>query len=697
MAVVIDKTSTHYLFGINKELLDLGAMEMDNALKHLLINVLNCDNTVSFTNGKGITRKFSINHTEGTLEGRGIKGFFAPYISENVQAEVLEDGCIHILESPPIVRRQLERFDIQPERLDKTLSVLTSMSGLSKGNEKWFSMYHHALDFIDDPNDDQLLCLPFLRDLDIYNYQVRTAQAVVKRFRGRVLLCDEVGLGKTVEAGMAMMEYVIRGLVKRILILVPPSLVEQWSTEMKRKFNQDFIQYDDPAFKEMGDSAWTHYPKIIASLSTAKRQNNRDAILRESYDMIIVDEAHHLKNQKTVAWDFVNRIKKKYILLLTATPVQNKLEELYNLITLLKPGQLKTYSYFKHNFVKDKEGLEAKNVDKLRMLLSQVMIRNKRSDVDIKFTKRKAITTYVSLPPEEQKLHDDLSGFIRKNYLDNDTQLTRFVLKTLQEEMGSSFHALVPTLGKVANADNISESERRVLQHYLSDADALTGQFYEGNAKALQLLKILTEFQDKMLIFTKYKATQRYLVEFLKNQGFLVAEFSGSMRRIEKEEQIAYFKDKAQLLVSTESGGEGRNLQFCNGMVNFDLPWNPMAIEQRIGRIHRIGQNRDVFVYNLAARNTIEYYILDLLDKKINMFELVVGEMDMILGDIEDEEDFSDIMMNAWVRAQDELAMINEMERIGNKLMDNKRQYLKVKQLDNTLFEDSLKTDTRSV
>ena len=685
------ETVAPFIFTLNKDLLDLNAIEMDSVLKHIIFDILKCDDTIHFTNDKGISRKFKVNRGEGLLEGRGIKGFFSPYDAQHLYAVATTDGNIRVSGNPPVTADTLLSLGIHPQHIDKTRQVLSSMLGLQTTNEKWFSLYHEAVSLLNDPEDNQLLCLPFLRGLDIYNYQVRTALAVFKRFKGRVLLCDEVGLGKTVEAGMAMTEYIIRGMVRRILILVPPSLVEQWSTEMKYKFNQNFIKYDDPAFKSMGDEAWLHYPKVIASIHTAKRQGNRVAILKESYDLIIVDEAHHLKNQKTIAWDFVNKIKKKYIMLLTATPVQNKLEDLYSLITLLKPGQLKTYNYFKQNFVRDREGMEAKNVDQLRPLLTQVMIRNKRSDVDIRFTKRKAMTTYVSLSAPEQELHDQLSAYIRRNYRNKESQLTRFTLKNLQELMGSSFHALVPTLDKLARNENLAETDRRIFMKYQREAERIVGEYQYENPKALQLLKILSEFNDKLIVFTKYRTTQTFLSNFLRDKGLSVAEFNGSMQRKQKEEQIALFRDKAQILVSTESGGEGRNMQFCNGLVNYDLPWNPMAIEQRIGRIHRIGQTRDVFVFNLAAKNTIEYYILDILDKKINMFEMVVGEMDMILGDIHDEEDFSDIVMDAWANTQDEESIKEKMNQIGDRLVENKKQYLKVKELDDSLFGDSMK------
>ncbi|MGH4050371.1 MAG: DEAD/DEAH box helicase [Clostridium sp.] len=565
---------------------------------------------------------------------------------------------------------------------------------MTKGDEKWFQLYDRAQDFTYKVNDDKLLCLPYVRDLELFEYQIKTVKAAINRFKGRVLFCDEVGLGKTVEAGMTMMEYITRGLARKILIIVPPSLVEQWYTEMKRKFNLDFIKAYDPEFKNMGDVAWGYYDKVIVSIATAKRQNHSSIIAKIHYDLVIVDEAHHLKNRTTTAWKFVNTLQKKYIFLLTATPVQNKLEELYNLITLLKPGQLKTYTYFKNNFIGDKEGIQAKNVDRLRSLLSGVMIRNKRSDVDIKFTKRTAITYSVNLLKEEIKLYDDISMFIREKYISkNNSVLTRFTLKNLQEQMGSSIYAAIPTLKRYAEDERLTSDEKSIVSEFSNRAENLIINESYSNAKIKQMHNIIKEVNDKVLIFTKYKVTQKFIVEYLQNEGYLVAEFHGGLKRKEKEEQVAYFKEKAQIFVCTEAGGEGRNLQFCNVMINYDLPWNPMAIEQRIGRIHRVGQTRDVYVYNLAAQNTVEHYILELLDKKINMFELVIGEVDMILGDIEEETEFSQIIMDTWVNAETMKDMDEQIDKLGEKLLENKKKYIKMQELDEGLFGNSFNSD----
>lgn len=676
-----------YLIRLNKELLELGALVADPALAEILGD----KDTVDFINSKNEVRTFTLNREEGLIQGRGIKGFFKPYSSEYVFADPVPGG-IRISEFETDSSKCLDQFFMESAVVERTGLVLESMHRLKTGDPKWFELYHHAEDFAAGSKEDELISLAHVRDLQMFQYQIKTVKAVLRRFRGRVLLCDEVGLGKTVEAGIAMMEYLMRGLVKKILILVPPSLVDQWYYEMKRKFNQDFIRADDPEFKQKGEEAWEQYSKVIASISAAKRKNTAEIISNIQYDLVIVDEAHHLKNRKTAAWQFVNSLRKKYIFLLTATPVQNNLEEIYNLITLLKPGQLKTYSYFKKNFVGDREGLEAKNVSKLRELLSGVMVRNKRSDVDIRFTRRSASTYTIHLLPQEQKLYDEISAFIRKRYLEDSPGLTRFVLKSLQEEMGSSFQALTGTLKKLTENEKLDACDRAAMKEFMNTAGYIVTDNQVPGPKMMQLLKLVNDFGDKMLIFTKYKATQEYITSFLMNHGFKVAQFHGGLRRKEKEEQVQYFREKAMILVSTESGGEGRNLQFCNGMVNYDLPWNPMAIEQRIGRIHRVGQTRDVSVYNLAAANTVEHYILDILDRKINMFELVVGEVDMILGDIEEEADFSDLIMDAWVRSSDHQSMEKQMEGIGQKLMENKMQYLKVKDLDEKLFADSFET-----
>ncbi|GGJ97046.1 putative ATP-dependent helicase YqhH [Lentibacillus kapialis] len=669
-----------YLFKIDKELLDLQAMEMDDALCTFFQQMNIAEDKFEMENDYGVKRKFSINWDEQLLQGRGIKGFFASYNSAYLWISLTADHRIMVSAQEDIAT--IDELHNQ----NHAQTVLQNLAHFNNHDNAWFQLYKSAEKFQLNPNDNQLLCLPYLREMETFDYQIKTVKSVLSRFKGRVMFSDEVGLGKTVEAGMAMLEYIMRGLARKILILVPPSLVQQWEQEMKRKFNQDFIRADDPAFKKMGDAAWGHYQKVIASIDTAKRKNHRSPISQEYYDLVIVDEAHHIKNRRTQKWQFVNAINKKYIFLLTATPVQNHLEELYNLITLLKPGQLNTYSYFRKHFVEGKEGIEAKNVDKLKSLLADVMIRNKRSNVDVTFTNRTAYTRTVTVSQPERTLYDNLSTFISNNYERQGNILNRFRLKNMQEQIGSNINTIIPSLEGLATNEKLSAFDRKAMQRFLDEARSIASDNTAGHKKAKEVASILQEFDGKMIVFTKFSATQQYLSNFLKNCGFKVAEFHGSLRRKEKEEQVTYFREEADVLVSTEVGGEGRNLQFCNGMINYDLPWNPMAIEQRIGRIHRIGQERDVFVYNLVAEETIEYYILDLLDRKINMFELVVGEVDAILGDMEEKEDFSEMIMKAWVEAEDTGDVEAELNEIGETMLQNKQKLIKRRNLDDTLF-----------
>jgi hypothetical protein len=189
-----------------------------------------------------------------------------------------------------------------------------------------FFLAREVSDLAKKPGFDQLLSFQVAQGVTVYPHQVNTVKTVIRQMRGRALLCDEVGLGKTVEAGLITMEYLVRGLVKRILILTPPSLVHQWQEEMSQKFNQDFVTSDSDEFEAAGDGAWSRFPHIIASINLAKRAERLKQVTGTRFDLVIVDEAHRLRRRNTAAWKLVNALDKKYILLLTATPVQNDLD-----------------------------------------------------------------------------------------------------------------------------------------------------------------------------------------------------------------------------------------------------------------------------------------------------------------------------------------------------------------------------------
>jgi SNF2 family DNA or RNA helicase len=535
---------------------------------------------------------------------------------------------------------------------------------------------------------DNLICLPQVRDMELLEHQIRTAKTVLQRFRGKALLCDEVGLGKTIEAGLIFAELRLRGLVRSALVLVPPSLIEQWQGEMRRKFSLDLISHDDPAFREHGSAAWNDFDLIIASLHTAKREPHRSAIAARQWDLVIIDEAHHLRNRNTLAWQLASELQKQYSLLLTATPVQNNLEELFNLVTLLEPGLLRTAKQFSREFVDRRDKMTPRNLDELHRLLAEVMVRNRRSTVGLQFTRRWARTERVPPTSAERQLYDAVAGFVRRHLHAGKTRspITRMALLALQMALASSSHAAAGTLERLAETPKLDRAEQDSLVELAAQARA-----HDENSRIDRLLRLLEEYPDKMVIFTQFRATQELLQQRLEAAGHSVAVFHGGLSRLGKESAIQSFRGLARLLIATEAGSEGRNLQFAHAVCNFDLPWNPMRIEQRIGRLSRIGQTQDIHVYNLVAAGTVEEAVLHLLEAKLNLFELVIGEVDMILGNLDEDREFEDVVADLWAESADLTDFRGRMEQLGERLLAAKQAYFEQRSHDDRIFGDQFR------
>lgn len=492
-----------------------------------------------------------------------------------------------------------------------------------------------------------------------YPHQIKTAQRVINEMRGQAILADEVGLGKTIEAGLILKEYILRGLVRKALILTPANLVWQWYSELYEKFN--II-----AGIQRTKWDWTYCDILIASIDTAKREEHAKIIHEIQYDMLIVDEAHKLKNNTTASFKLVDGIQKKFCLMLTATPVQNDLKELYNLISLLKPGQLGSYRSFKARFVQDKR--TPKNPEELRKLLSQVLIRNKRGAGTVQFTKRIVHPIVVKLSPVEQDLYDRVSAYIKETGRRLGTAGKLILpLITLQREVCSSFFAAGLTLQKMLEEQLPNPSP------VLVDLLERTAQIRQ-NSKCDILEQLMPTFKDKVIIFTEYRATQDYIRYRLERAGYKTVGFDGRLSRGKKEWIKQQFFKHAQVMVSTESGGEGLNFQFCNTIINFDLPWNPMRLEQRIGRVHRLGQTRDVHIYNLVTENTIEEHIMYLLHKKINLFQEIIGELDAILIHLKLEKSFESELMRIFLEHDAKDAIQKELDKFGDRIRQGKEQ-----------------------
>jgi SNF2 family DNA or RNA helicase len=580
---------------------------------------------------------------------------------------------------------------------------------------------------------DELLCLNGVQNVEHFPHQIETVRKVLRYFRGRVLLADEVGLGKTIEACLLLREFLLRGLARRVLILVPTPLVSQWREELQSKFGLEFAVPGSAAVRNHPEY-WQQNDLVLTSMSLAKSRSNFSAVTTPAWDLVIVDEAHHCKNRETLSWKLVDRLKRRHLFLLTATPVQNNLVELYNLLTLLEPGYLKTEKQFKKEYVRRGNPFDPRNRERLRSLLGEVMVRNTRSLVNIGLPPRYAQTIVVTPGPDEAELYRMLDSYLRWRYLSSRLQTSQAdPLDGTASDPGDGEDAHEPPPGgnglggseepsrgrggEASDPGPFSESAplaltRMQLNHLLlaagSHPTTLVGMLermaaqdpravplvelarkIRCSAKEAKLIELLrANPKGKTLVFAGFLTTLRRLGAVLAEAGIPFSVFSGDQTAEEKDRSVAEFRERVPVMLCSESGGEGRNLQFANTLINFDLPWNPMKIEQRVGRIHRIGQTREVFIFNLCTAESLEARILRLLNDKIRMFELVVGEVGSILGNLEGGDEFETLVLNLWVQSRSAGELDTAFETLGDSLLDAQEAYLRTKELDAALFGD---------
>ena len=532
-------------------------------------------------------------------------------------------------------------------------------------------------------NFEDLLCLPSLQGVDSYVFQQETVRRVLRHLKGRALLADEVGLGKTIEACLVLKEYWMRGLVRKALVIAPPSLVSQWKGELIEKFGLLPASPDTAEARRDPQQFWKEAPLVVASIAMVRLDPHAAAIAAVPWDMVIVDEAHCLKNRNSLNWRLVDSLQKRFILMLTATPVENNLVELYNLITLLKPGLLATEADFRKTYMTPGKPKAPRQPEQLRALLGDVMIRNTRAAADVQLPRRIAATVPVAPFQAEAETYEMVSHFVAAQYRrPEDRHAPPRVLDLMLRQAGSSPAALRRSVTHALCGEAWAPAaSRRELEKILDVASGI-----EVSGKGLQLAGMLAARPGKAVVFTEFLPTLEHLRAICEEHDISYSLFSGDLSRAEKDAAIARFRDQASVLLSTGSGGEGRNLQFADTVVNFDLPWNPMQIEQRIGRVHRIGQSRDVFVFNFCQQGTVEEQLLRVLHDKINMFELVVGEMDAILGTLDDSRDFAEIVMDLWISGRESGQVEQSFEELAGRLLDAKKRHVNVQQLDDALF-----------
>ena len=508
--------------------------------------------------------------------------------------------------------------------------ILDSLFGKKLRNQEFFELTLKAFQISSSVKENKLSITESLKtnkNVSLFDHQILAAEKMINEFACTGLLADEVGLGKTVEAGIIIKELIVSGDVKNVLILAPPSLVPQWQDELFSKFNLDFInQVDDKRFVDCSSHNF-----LIMSHASAISENNQRLLNKRVWDIVIVDEAHSMKNAETFKHKMVKNLLKRRLILISATPIQNNLQELYNIIELLRPSLLGTWQVFREKFTIDKNirKLNPRYRDVLQDIISDVIIRNTRKQVSkyIDFTERIA-SNHILEPKEEEKiLYDSITEKLRELYT---SQFSEMIIMIYQKYISSSTASTKKAIYMMKKNDIISKDE---YEKYLSMANKII-----IDSKMQDILNLIKTDNSKFLIFCEYYATQDYIVSVLQTHGISCTVFNGKMSSEEKTESKNRFQEKIQVMISTSAGGEGQNFQFCHNVINYDLPWNPMKVEQRIGRVHRIGQKEDVRIHNYAIKDTIEAYILELLYQKIELFTLAIGDLDVMFEGTSSEE-----------------------------------------------------------
>lgn len=523
--------------------------------------------------------------------------------------------------------------------------------------------------------------------VQLLEHQLNAAHRALFQMDGKALFADEVGLGKTIEVGMVLKEMVFREAHDTFLILTPAQLATQWQKEMREKFGLDFAcNYDD------GFKGFDGYNKIVASIDTAKRDPYADVIQQRHWDALIIDEAHYLRNQGTNRYEFVEEIDYQYAFFATATPVQNDVKDLFNVINLIRPGLFGTEAEFESRYISDEDAVGAKNADELNRQLRSVMIRHKRGDTAIDFTDREVRTKTFQPNKKEKELYNAVTNYVKSHYSKKGGQ--HLVMLMLQKEVVSSPWAVLSTIEKWLDGEgkDVGVREREELIEISQQARMIS-----QTKKQEHLLKIIRGVNERMemgrtIVFTQFRATQDAIIEALhKGAGgnnISVHRVNGSLSSEQKDQQLQQFRERGGVLVTTDSISEGRNIQFCNVIINYDLPWNPMSVEQRIGRIDRIGQDRDVYVYNLALEGTIEDYVLEKLYGKIDVFHQTVGGLKEILSEREQSTgQFEQEVLQQLVEAGTERELKNNFEEMAVNLQEDMKSAEKAQQFNEQVFE----------
>jgi superfamily II DNA/RNA helicase len=591
------------------------------------------------------------------------------------------------------------------------------------------------------------------------HHQYKPLIKMLKSPNNRLLIADEVGLGKTIEAGMIYKEIDKRNEVDVALIVVPSSLTLKWRNEMLMRFNEEFEIYRVNEFKRFlqeyksvfeSDVSSTLTRKMIISYHTL-RDEQVVKMLEETplhIDVLIMDEAHTFRNRETSTFEGAEQVCSlaENILFLSATPVQNDIMDLFNILSLLDEDSFMDEGYFLEsirpnallhqiiaklknqkpleeiqayieNYLMDTLSLNEYQEDIIAKFMKEELLEKEKrvmyirefSDADnlsyiINRTKKKDVGLYIkreaqsqTIPPseEEREFYRQVIEFIKLIFKYKNPKIPAGFITIMPERMASS--------SMIASIDSFKEM-RRTKRFYIKDFDDLDSEVDETEIEDVLLdqLDVLiaageaigdkdSKYQafeeivdrlqrekiKKMIVFSFFKKTLSYLENKLKEKGLRTGKIDGDMTPDERFEKIQEFKEgKFDILLSSEVGSEGLDMQFCNVVINYDMPWNPMRVEQRIGRIDRIGQQADkLLIFNLCIEGTIEDRIYSRLYEKLNIFENSIGELEPILGDLTKRLDIEKIIelseeeMSLKVELEAD-AMIRKKQEISEQIVE---------------------------
>ena len=511
-------------------------------------------------------------------------------------------------------------------------------------------------------------------------HQLHVLNRAVSDNNVRYILADEVGLGKTIEAGLIIEELKARGLIKRILVVCPTGLVTQWNIEMEEKFGEKFRiilpeDYDTIRKITDNDDVYGQFDQVISPMDSIKplekrvgwteeriEQYNEEriySIINSGWDLVIIDEAHRVAGStgEVARYKLGNLLAaaSPYLLLLTATPHNGKTEPFLRLIRLVDE---KAFPNMKA-VVKEQVAPYVIRTEKREAIDNNgnLLFKNRNTHiVELHWDERHS---------QQRKLYEMVSSYVSKNY--NKALRNRgknmwviFLLIMMQRLVTSSTTAVRQSLQKrikileeqafryesmteaefveIDLEENMEEAIAAISMDIKSEIEDLNqivavaqqAEYQYLDVKVEPLLSIVDDIfaedkNRKLIIFTEFVATQQYLSKLLKDRGYSISLLNGSLSIEERNLVLAEFREETNILISTDAGGEGLNLQFANYMINYDLPWNPMKIEQRIGRVDRIGQQRDVEIYNFVLADTVETRVKDVLEEKLSVILREIG------------------------------------------------------------------------